>query len=219
MTDFQGEVAALRREYDRQVGRRDALVEARDKRQADVDALRVSAGDHAEALPILMQIAQLWRNRELDEVHGLTTAALRAVFEEPYEFKFREEEKRGQVELTPVVIEDGEEFDPKTAQGGGIVDVLSLVFRPVFWSKMGDRRSDPTIILDEPGHFVNSPEYIRNMGDMIERLSETLGLQFIIVTNRPALGSKANKVFETTKTGRVSKVEELSGGPTRDRNI
>jgi DNA repair exonuclease SbcCD ATPase subunit len=213
------DVTALRREYDRRSGRRDAVVEKTAALEARVESMRESLEDHAEAMPVLMKIAQLWRTRELTEVHGLVTAALKAVFEYPYEFRFREEEKRGQVELTPVVVDDGEEFEPKSSKGGGITDVLSLAFRPVFWSKMGDRRPDPTMVLDEPGHFVNSAEYIRNLGEMIERLSKALGLQFIIVTNRPAMTHRASRVFDVTKVGRVSKVEVLSGGVTRDHNI
>jgi DNA repair exonuclease SbcCD ATPase subunit len=199
------EVQSVRRLVDRYQAQRHLLIAERDAVTRLLEKAREDSAAHAEAVPVLMKIAQAHRKLSLEKVDGLTTAALRAVFEYPYDFSFKQEEKRGQVELRPVVIDDGDERDPMASMGGGILDVISISLRPILMSLQADK-ADPVLIMDEPARQVNSIEAVKNLSNMIRKLSEVLKLQVIMVTNRPALAQAADRIFEVKRRKKLSEV-------------
>lgn len=160
---------------------------------------------HAEALPIAIQVGQAYRELALKEVQTLVSKALTAVFDRPYECKLTQEVKRGQPEVSLTVVDNGREMDPVTSMGGGIVDVISLALRVVVWTLMPNK-TDGVIILDEPARLVNSDSSVKNLGALLKLLSESLGVQFIVVTNRNSLSLEASSVFEVSKEGNESRV-------------
>lgn len=168
---------------------------------------KVDQQAHLEALPIAVQVGQAYRELALKEVQDLISQALTAVFERPYECKLTQSVKRGQPEVAITVVDDGREMDPVSSMGGGIVDVISLAIRVVVWTLMPNR-TDGVIILDEPARLVNSDSSVRNLGSLLRLLSDALAVQFIVVTNRPALSLGASRVFEVSKSGNESRVRQ-----------
>jgi DNA repair exonuclease SbcCD ATPase subunit len=90
------------------------------------------------------------------------------------------------------------------AAGGGAVDVAAFALRVASWS-MQRPRTRPVIILDEPMRFL-SPDLQPKASDMLQELSQKLGLQFIIVTHEEELTQQVDKVFEVLKKGGVTNV-------------
>lgn len=194
MADLYG----LQRRVDSLLARREHLHKEIEGLSEEAQALRQSAGRHTAAHTILLKIGTVYRVLSISAIENLVTTSLQAVFEHPYKFQLIPEEKRGQVELRMVIHDGNLELDPATAMGGGVVDVLSLALRLILWSK-STNRTDPIMVLDEPMRMV-AEAHIANVASMFKRLSEKLGIQFIIVTHREALAYAADKAFRVTKS-------------------
>lgn len=140
---------------------------------ANIDAAQILAGEVAAKLQTAVH----------HKVSGLVTLCLRTVFDEPYTFDIQFERKRGRTEARLIFVRDGQEVDPMTASGGGVVDVAAFGLRLACLSLGSSRR---TLVLDEPFKFV-SENYRERLGLLVTDLAEKLGLQFIIVTHIPEL--------------------------------
>jgi DNA repair exonuclease SbcCD ATPase subunit len=174
---------------------------------AQLASAKLSQKSHLEALPVSIQVGQAYRELALNEVQSLVSQALTAVFERPYECRLTQVVKRGQPEVSITVVDGDREMDPVTSMGGGILDVISLALRVVVWTLMPNK-TDGVIILDEPARLVNSETSVKNLGSLLKLLSESLSVQFIVVTNRPALSLGASRVFEVSKEGNESRVRK-----------
>lgn len=200
----------LRKRADKILARREILVQQLDSSRKRVAEIMQAEQDHVDALPIILKIGQLHRQFSLEKIEALVTSALRVVFEHPYTFKLRQEEKRGQIELVPIVIDGDLELEPASSMGGGIIDVLSIALRIILWSMMKDK-PESVMVMDEPARHVNSEKSVRNLASLFEQVSKSMGLQFIIVTNRPNLSHNADLVYRVHKSKGVSVVEKSDG--------
>lgn len=206
-----GDLTELRRRTDRLMARRDVLLQNMERDRVRLEDLRQQEQDHVDAIPIVLKIGQIYRQISLDKIESLVTSALRVVFEHPYTFKLKQEEKRGQIELTPLVLDGDLELEPASSMGGGVIDILSIALRIVLWSMMEDK-PDAVMVMDEPARHVNSERSVRNLATLFDQVSKSMGLQFIVVTNRPNLAHRADAVFEVSKRGGRSQVERRSDG-------
>jgi DNA repair exonuclease SbcCD ATPase subunit len=134
-----------------------------------------------EAQKVLQLVAQTVQQQAHDRIAGVVSRCLEAVFDEPYNFKILFEQKRGRTEARLVFERDGNEVDPMTASGGGVVDVAAFALRIscLMLSKPPVRR---VLICDEPLKFL-SAEYQERAAEMIEKLAKDLGIQVIMVTH------------------------------------
>lgn len=137
------------------------------------------------ALAVVQAVAQTVQQRAHSKICAVVTRSLRCVFGEEYEFKIDFVRKRGKTEAVLSVVKDGNEIDPMTGSGGGVVDVAAFALRcaALVMSKPRRRR---VLLLDEPMKFV-SENYRPAVRAMIESLAEELQVQFIIVTHDEAL--------------------------------
>lgn len=126
-------------------------------------------------------------------ISDITSLALSAVFEDPYELKVSFVQRRDKMECDLTFTRAGVELDPLNSSGYGAVDVASLALRVASWSMQRPRRRN-TIILDEPLKYLSEDMQVF-AGKMIKELSDKLGLQFIIVTHEPLLADFADKTF------------------------
>lgn len=138
-----------------------------------------------KALAVAQEVARLTQEELEYRISDIVTAALAAVFPDPYEFKLIFEIKRGKTEARPIFMRDGKGIDPLTAAGGGVVDVAAFALRLSCYLIMRDR-PQPLFVLDEPFRFV-SREYQVKVADLLEELAERLGVQFLIVTHEEEL--------------------------------
>jgi len=82
-----------------------------------------------EALLIAQEVAQQTQEELEFQVSALVTNALASIFPDPYEFKVEFEIKRGKTEAAMFFTRGGEEIDPLTASGGGVVDIAAFALR------------------------------------------------------------------------------------------
>jgi DNA repair exonuclease SbcCD ATPase subunit len=148
----------------------------------------------AEATRVAQEIAAGIQQQAHVAIARIVSRCLSTVFDEPYEFRIKFEQKRGKTEAELVFARDGHEVDPLTASGGGVIDVAAFALRlaSMLMSRPAVRR---TMIMDEPYRFV-SKHYRGRIRGLLESLSAEMGVQFIIVTH-----------FDDLRIGKVVEVE------------
>ena len=138
-------------------------------------------------------------------ISDITSMALEAVFDDPYELLVEFVQRRNKTECDLLFQRDGNTMDPMGSSGVGSIDVASLALRVVAWS-MQSPRTRNTIILDEP--FRNlSVDNQERASQMLKELSEKLGLQLLIVTHSHTLTESADRIFSVRKRNRKSYVK------------
>ncbi len=163
---------------------------------AEKQALRAARErlKHAEeAQGIVQAVAQDVQQQVHHRMAALVTRCLRAVFgPDSYEFRVTFERKRGRTEARLSLVRGNLEIEPTEASGGGVVDVVGLGLRIacLMLSRPARRK---LLCLDEPLKHL-SEDYVPAARDLIEAMSEELGIQVLMVTHRAGL--EVGKVIE-----------------------
>ena len=126
--------------------------------------------------------------REVSETLSvIITSALKSVFPDDYECV---------IEFTgsgaKLYLKKGEDIieDPINSVGGGVIDIASFAARVAFIFLSGSSR---TLIADEPFKAVSSDLRVK-IPEMLQLLSEKLGVQFIIVSHLQEIIEGADNV-------------------------
>ncbi len=138
---------------------------------------------HQKALRVVQEVAEMVQESAHAQISSIVIRCIQAIFpEHPYEFKIKFSQKRGKTEAELLFVKDGEELsDPMSQVGGGLVDVCSMALR-IASLVLSQPPKTKLLVLDEPWKHVSS-EYRPAIREMIEKLSEELEIQFIIVTH------------------------------------
>lgn len=139
-----------------------------------------------EAQRVIQLVAKGVQQEAHHKIAGLVSRCLSAVYDEPYKFLIIFDAKRGKTEATFAFQDsEGNEIDPLTASGGGMVDVAAFALRvsAVMLSRKRPRR---LLVLDEPFRFV-SAKYQPAVAALIEELSRELKMRIVMVTHSPTL--------------------------------
>jgi len=159
-----------------------------------------------KALLIIQKVAKETQEELEYHISELVTLALSAVFDDPYEFKTSFVIRRGKTECDMYFEKDGQQFDPLTSVGGGVVDVACFALRIAVWS-LSIRKSNNVLIFDEPFRFL-SKKLQPKASNMLKQISEKLNLQIIMVSHSQELIDGADKVYVVDYKRGVSKVRE-----------
>jgi DNA repair exonuclease SbcCD ATPase subunit len=151
-------------------------------------ALRKSkarAATMAKAQKVVQVVAASMQQHAHDRIASVVSRCLELVFDDPYEFRIRFEQKRGRTEAKLVFTRNGEDVSPMAASGGGVVDVAAFALRlsALLLSKPAPRLF---LALDEPFRFV-SQDHRERVSHMLTILSKELGVQFLIITHMQEL--------------------------------
>lgn len=177
------------------------------KLNTSIEDRKAHLKDLEEALDIMNTVGTLVQQEFEEVVEELVTQALRFVFGDSYSFEVESKISRNQPEINLYINVDGERYIPEDDSSGGEMDVASFALRVILWAIQYDR-TEPVLALDEP--FRNlSRDHIGQVGEMLRYLSETLGLQMVIITHEPALAEGADKSFVVVRERGISKVERL----------
>jgi len=157
---------------------------ALEKTKKETEAI-LMAQSHIQAL------AQETQKQAHKQITRVVSKCLSSVFQEPYEFKIKFEQRRGRTEADFVFFRNGYEVDPKLTSGG-VRDVAALALRLacLIMTQPPARRF---IALDEPWKGVSSLNRER-VALLIESLAKELKVQFLIVTHDEAF--QIGKVVE-----------------------
>lgn len=162
--------------------RADEILQAARMKAAEADAEKEAA---REATAITAASAQEIQHKVHQRIAGIASRCLAAIFGDgAYELKCSFDVKRNKTEASFILCRDGIELEnPQDAAGGGVVDVVAFALR---CANIRFRRIPlrPLLVLDEPFKWL-SKEHRPAVRQMIEEMSEELGIQFIIVTHDP----------------------------------
>lgn len=162
--------------------------------------------NHEKALEIIKQVSKKTQEKLQYHFSDITSLALEAVLDNPYELKVEFVERRNKIECDLYFERDGARRDPMKEAGGGAADIASFALRIASWALAKSRN---TIILDEPFKNLDKSKH-EKASKMLKEISIRLGIQFIIVTHEQALTEAADRVFEVTKKRKISKVNQLT---------
>jgi len=169
--------------------------------ESDCATLDQEGVDIQKALLIAQDVAQKTQDQLTIRLSSLVEECIQSIFGGEFGFRVEFETKRNQTEAKLVLIENGVEFtDLPNQVGGGLCDIVSLALRlGCFLIDCKERR--PTILLDEP--CSNLRMYVDKFYELIDRLSEELEIQFIIIPS-PAddYPSSFNKILIEKSNGR-----------------
>lgn len=164
--------------------------------------------DLKEALDIMNTVGVLVQQEFEKVVEELVTQALQFVFGDSYSFEVESEIARNQPEISMYISVDGERYSPRDEEtSGGETDVASFALRVILWAIQYDR-TEPVLIFDEPFRYVHGTRtpYLR---EMIRYLSDTLGIQFIIITDDDKLTEEADRSYLVVRENGISEVKLL----------
>ncbi len=199
MMDFRDMEKKIRRcqiEYDQSVV-------AAEKERKIIDTVFKTKESLEEARQIVQSIAEDMQQRAHNRIARVVTRCLAAVFDDPYEFQIRFEQKRGKTEAVLGFTRDGERYtDPLNELGGGVLDVAALALR-LSCVMVSRPPAERTFILDEPWANVRGEENKKRTRNMLNILAEEFKVQWIINTD-----------VESYRLGRIIDLTEqrTSGG-------
>jgi DNA repair exonuclease SbcCD ATPase subunit len=154
--------------------------------EGEVLSLMEKKKDLEEAVDVLLTASRYIHDRLQYRISSIVTKALQTVFDDPYTFKLVFGTRGDKTfEVSFVLERDGEEYDPLTACGGGVVDVLSYALR-LSCLLISHPAPDKVLILDEPFRCV-SRDLQPRVREVLDNVSKELGVQHIIITHEEGL--------------------------------
>jgi len=155
---------------------------------------------HDQAREIMRIVALKTQEQIQFHIGDLTSMALEAVFDDPYELIVEFVKRRNKTECDLFFTRDGNKVDPLSASGGGAVDVAAFALRIASWS-MARPHTRNVLMLDEPFKHLKGHEANLRVLEMAREVSKKLNLQIIMVSDeripKEDIIDNADKVFET----------------------
>jgi hypothetical protein len=208
----------LKTRYNKLSGARDKIREklkaAKNKRRE----LKQELNDAEEASALVQLCAQQTQEQLRYQLCELPKLALSSVFDDPYDFDVKFEQRRGSVEVDFWFVRDGQPISPKDNTGLGPVDIAGMALRPALWS-LQNPRSRASIWLDEPFKHLKGSEPNRRALAMLKEICNPIpernwpGLQIVMVADERASREEildvADKMFSFGIKDRVTVVTEI----------
>jgi hypothetical protein len=151
------------------------------------------------------------------EVHlsDMVSAGLNTVFDDPYGFAVKFEDRRSKIECDLFFKKGKELVDPLRFSGLGATDVAALSLRCAAWSM--DKQYRNVLLLDEPLKHLKGKEENKRAIKLMKVLSEKLNLQIICINDERAsredILEYADRVFEVStvpyRKWKKSKIKQL----------
>lgn len=156
--------------------------------------------DTLRAIVVLKTVGEKTQREQLQFIEGLVSKALLDVFEEEaYAFKIIVTQTQKALQVDFVFVKDGEEYEPMECCEYGAVDVACFGLRVALFALLTPKKCGMrTIILDEPFKHL-SEMYRERVGELVQKISEELKIQFIIVTHIKEMPRKGDNVIVATK--------------------
>lgn len=179
------------------------LTQQAEELEEKVSILQEDVNTYSKARWVLSEVTRLTQERIKEYIESLTTMAIRAVFGGDFEFLVDFKISRNKSECFFFLKKDGYEYVPKDDEGGGLLDVTSVVLRIVLYSLEKPRKRN-VIILDEPFRFLG--RLTSKAGEMVKEVSKRVGMQIIMITHESELADLGDKSFLVEKVDGISKV-------------
>jgi DNA repair exonuclease SbcCD ATPase subunit len=204
------DLQTIRQKLEQRKGQKQQLLKNKQRVKQKQKAAKQSLRRCEKAREILKEVAIQTQQQLQYHISNITTTALEAVFDDPYQLEVEFVERRNKTECDIYFTRDDSRVDPLQASGYGAVDVASFALRVASWS-MENPRSRPTLILDEPFKHLKGEEANRRVLQMVKEVCDKLGLQIIMVSDervsREATIEATDRLFDVSIKNGKSKIK------------
>lgn len=164
---------------------------------------------YEQAREVIREVGIKTQNQLSFHISDITSLALEAVFDDPYELVVEFVQRRNKTECDLFFVREDNKIDPLGASGVGAIDVAAFALRVASWS-MQHPKSRNVLILDEPFKHLKGREPNLRVLEMIKQVSQKLNFQIIMVSDeripREDIIEAADKVFETKLVKGVTQI-------------
>lgn len=205
---YERALADMRGRYDRGAGALSLLEQQKAAKAAELADARTDIDVWRQVQALLSKVSDFAREQLKQRVEETVTAALQTVFGDQYEFKIILRQIGGQPaaewQVSSRYGETTIESSPEDANGGGVVDVISLALRLAVLELVRPAIGGP-LVMDEPGKHV-SAEYAPHVADFLRAYATRTGRQGFLVTHNRSLAEAADVAVHVAKSGDLSEV-------------
>jgi DNA repair exonuclease SbcCD ATPase subunit len=208
MTNLTQQFNSLKSSFDQKQGMLQAFCSRLNVCQGQINELERKEDLSTKTSLFLQSLSDITRINVLDKISGIVTEALQVVKDKNLEFRMNLSTERNAADLKMVVYDKQlqAEFDVIDSLGGGICDIISFALRVSLLVKWAPSLSR-IIVADEVFKHVSVKDQ-EKVAEFIKLLCKKLNLQLILVSHSETITRNSSKVFEVTKIGSTSKVEE-----------
>ncbi len=150
---------------------------------------------YTEVREFLSKVSAEYRVRICNTFNQLVTEALSHIFQKNIDFQISLESYRNQPSINVMITEDSFVLDPQKSCGGGMNDIIALVFKIIFVYLSGSQK---TIVLDESLKFL-STNYLQTASNFLSEICNRLQIQLILITHKEDLQLSADKIITISK--------------------
>lgn len=202
------EITRIKNYVEQLKGQKNQLESSIEKKEEKLRQLQFALRRTEKAKEIVKLVALKTQSQLSFHISEITTLAMEAVLDNPYELKLEFVQRRDKTECDLSFVREDIEIKPYDG-GGGPIDIASFALRVASWS-MQTPKTRNTLILDEPFKHLKGEAANRKMLDMVSQLSKKLNLQIIMVSDervsRGATVEATDRLFETKIKKGVTKI-------------
>lgn len=196
-------MTTLRDDYDELFVQKTHLLQDKQIKKRKLIEVKKNIKICQEAHYILIEISKAIQKQFKDKVDSLITSIIQFVYNYPFLFELKFEQKRNNIAIKPIVKKGKTELIPKDDMGGGILDIISIGFKIILWY-MQNPQTRPILFLDEPFKFLG--QYAHKAGFMLKYLSKSFGIQVVMTSHDKTLLKFCDKVYKVNYDGIESTV-------------
>lgn len=188
------ELQSLTNHYHRLSGEKQMLEKTIAKTESELKQLHIP--ELEQCLLVLQKLGGHQREIARKRLEELGTLALQYSLgpDNQLIIQLKEVRKKPIAEVYVYNKTTGFQTDPLEANGGGIVDILSIAMRIVALQCIQNPSVEGPILLDEPFKMV-SEEYIPMIVNFTKTISQEFGRQIILVTHNPYLAENCDQIL------------------------
>jgi DNA repair exonuclease SbcCD ATPase subunit len=204
-----------RKIIDKLTGRLDYLSVKIKEREKNIKEAEKNLETVIQVQEIVKKLAVETQGRIKYRIEKIIQLALDTCFPEEYVFSLDYSVVSDKTEYKLTFLKDGCEESIMKESGGGLIDVLSFVFRVALWSLSSTRN---VLLLDEPFSAL-SRDLHEKVGVILQKISKELNIQILMITHNDKMvefGDKVFKIGSVKEDGyKVSTVEIVNGNEHR----
>lgn len=183
-------------------------------KQQEIEELesKISAGKELhsqlqEVLEVINTTGVVAQKQVKDIMEELVTDVIQSVFGPEYKFVVDNTVRSNRPETFFYVEKNGLRHTIEDEHGGSLAVLIAFALRVII-CVITEEDIRKTIILDEPLKDADKRKLVF-LGEMIKQLTDSLGVQFIMVTHEEQLIAAADRAFRVSQENAISSVEVI----------